>query len=135
MAQFAIDFSDEVDKLFSQLGDRLDEVAPKMLEAAAPILRDAAKAKAVRSGKNHKHMADNITISKPKKAKNGAWISTITIKGKRAEDNVRLMEVAAVNEYGSSKMSPQPFLRPAIAQSEAQINSVMLEIFEREMSK
>ena len=135
MAQFQMEFSDEVDKLFTQLGDRIDDIAPKMLEAAAPILRDSAKAKAVRSGKNHKHMADNISISKPKKAKNGAWISNITINGTRSEDGVGLMEVAAVNEYGTSKMSPQPFLRPAISQSSAQISKTMQEVFEREMSK
>lgn len=134
MPQFAMEFSEDVEKLFTQLGNKIDEVAPKMLSEAAPVVKETAKQKAARSRESHKHMADGISFSKPKKSKNGAWVSNIVIKGTR-EDGERLMEVAAVNEYGTSKMSAQPFLRPAIAQSQAEVNRIMQEVFEREMSK
>lgn len=134
MPQFAMEFSADVEKLFAQLGDKIDEIAPKMLAEAAPIVKESAKAKAARSSERHKHMADGIAFTKPKKTKDGAWVSNIVIKGTR-EDGERLMEVAAVNEYGTSKMSPQPFLRPAIAQTQNEVNRVMQEVFEREMSK
>lgn len=134
MPQFAMEFSEDVEKLFTQLGNKIDEVAPKMLAEAAPVVKEVAKAKAARSNESHKHMADGINFTKPKKSKDGAWISNIVIKGTR-EDGERLMEVAAVNEYGTSKMSAQPFLRPAIASTQNEVNRIMQDVFEREMSK
>jgi HK97 gp10 family phage protein len=134
MPQFAMNFSADVEKLFTQLGNKIDEVAPKMLAETAPIVKEIAKAKAPYSGELHKHMVEGIEFTKPTKAKNGAWISNITIKGKR-QDGERLMEIAAVNEYGTSKMSPQPFLKPAIKQAEPEVNRMMQEIFIREMLK
>lgn len=133
MPQFAFNIDDDLEKLFSQIGERLDEIAPKMLDAATPIVQKEVQNRAPRSSLNHKHIADNVAITKPKKTKDGAWIANVTIKGSR--DGVRLMEVAAYNEYGTKNMSAQPFLRPAIAASERRVNDKMREVFESEMSK
>lgn len=134
MPQFAMNFDAELEKMFNKLGNRIDEIAPIMLSEAAPVLKEMARAKAPYSGETHKHMADGISFTEPQKTKDGAWLCNITIKGTR-QDGERLMEIAAVNEYGTSKMAPQPFLKPAIKQAEPEVNRIMKEVFEREMSK
>lgn len=134
MPQFALNIDDGLGKLLEQISDGLlDEIAPKMLEAATPIVQTEVRNRAPRSSLNHKHVVDNIAITKPKQTKDGAWIANVTVKGSR--DGIRLMEVAAYNEYGTKNMSAQPFFRPAIAASERRVNDTMRKVFESEMSK
>lgn len=134
MPQFALNIDDGLEKLLEQISDGLlDEIAPKMLEAATPIVQTEVRNRAPRSSLNHKHVVDNIAITKPKQTKDGAWIANVTVKGSR--DGIRLMEVAAYNEYGTKNMSAQPFFRPAIAASERRVNDTMRKVFESEMSK
>lgn len=134
MPQFAFNIDDGLEKLLEQISDGLlDEIAPKMLEAATPIVQTEVRNRAPRSSLNHKHVVDHVAITKPKQTKDGAWIANVTVKGSR--DGVRLMEVAAYNEYGTKNMSAQPFFRPAIAASERRVNDTMRKVFESEMSK
>lgn len=132
MPQFAFEIDDELQNMVESIGSKLDEVAPKMLEAAAPILRDEIKARAPKSNVSHKHLVESVSIMKPKQVSNGGWIAYVNFKGKR-EDGERLMEVAAVNEYGRSNMSPQPFIKPAIRSCESEVNEKMKEVFMKEM--
>lgn len=133
MAQFAIDVS-SLQSLFSQHLELFDEVAPKMLKEAAPILEAEVVARVpVDTGVLKKH----IKLMKPKKTKTGAYISNVTIPGKRMVygEIYRNMEIAAWNEYGTSFRDPRPFLRPAIAAKNDAVVAKMREVYNREVDK
>lgn len=133
MAQFAIDVS-SLQSLFSQHLELFDEVAPKMLEEAAPILEAEVVARSpVDTGMLKKH----IKLQKPKKTKTGAYISNVTITGTRtiSGKSYRNMEIAAWNEYGTSFRDPRPFLRPAIAAKNDAVVAKMQEVYNREVDK
>lgn len=137
------DFSFRIDEeLYRQFVDHLkavDEVAPKMLEEAAPIVVEALKRHAPEDTGT---MKKGIKAKKPKKAKNGAWILPIVFTGKEKRKNkkgeeteVSNMVKAVVAEYGRSDKAPKPFVRPAMEEAQEQANARMTEVFNREVMK
>ena len=135
MAQFEMDFS-EIEKLFTKNLALVDEVAPRMLEEAAPILQQEIVKEMPASTS---HYASKVKISKPKKTKSGGWVSTINFAGK-AKDGTRLMQLMAFWEYGTyiSKNERIPktgFLKKAIARSENDVTKKMREVYDEEVNK
>ncbi len=133
MAQFALDL-DGINSLFNGHLEMFDEVAPKMLEAAAPLVEEAVIARAPKAtGK----LKGSIKLLKPKKTKNGGWISNVTIKGTRkiGDNKYRNMEIAAWNEYGTKFRPAKPFLRPAIAAVNNAAVEKMTEVFNEELKR
>ena len=126
------------EQLQKQLKD-FDKIAPKMLEEATPIVEKKVKEKVpVKTGQLKKSVKSN----KPKKTKNGAWITEIAFKGKNKKTLKNGEEretpngtVAAVLEFGTSEERARPFVRPAVAECENEVVEKMQEVFNREASK
>ena len=139
MARFEFNIPESFQKELSKHLSKTDKVAPKMLEEAAPIVVKALKNKApVSTGK----MRDGIKATKPKKTKDGAHIISIVFSGSesRKTKDGKITKVpnaikAAVTEYGKSDQEAQPFIRPAVAETEKQVVEKMQEVFNREMMK
>lgn len=131
MGSFLFNFED-VSKQLSERLDIFDDVAPKMLEVAAPILEDSIKKKAP---KRTGELKDSIKTMKPKKTKTGAYISTVVFEGYDSETGVPNALKAAVAEFGTSEKDPKPFIRPAVAETEKEITQKMQEVFNAEVEK
>lgn len=135
MGQFDIIVSDELNKLIAKHLADLDKVAPKMLDEAAKIVEaEVIRRAPVETGAMQKH----ISHTKPKQTKTGAYISGVTFKGtttvgKKNRRTVRNMEKAAWIEYGTSFRQAKPFIRPAIAATQAEAATKMAEVFNEEM--
>ena len=135
MAQFEMDFS-EIEKLFTKNLALVDDVAPKMLDAGGKIL---ASEIAANMPESTKHYANKVKLNKPKKAKNGGWISTVNFTGK-AKNGIRLMQLMAYWEYGTYKSQTERipktgFLKKAIARSENDVVKKMREVYDEEVNK
>jgi len=135
MAQFEMDFS-AVEKELSKNLALVDEVAPRMLEEAAPILQSEIVKEMPASTS---HYASKVKIAKPKKVKNGGWVSAINFTGK-AKDGTRLMQLMAFWEYGTYKSQTERipktgFLKKAIARSENDVVKKMREVYDEEVNK
>lgn len=133
MAQFEMDLS-ALEKELSKNLALVDEVAPKMLSAGGEIL---AKEIAANMPESTKHYANKVKLDKPKKAKNGGWISTVNFTGK-ADDGTRLMQLMAYWEYGTylstkERVPKTGFLKKAIAKSNKAVVEKMREIFIKEV--
>lgn len=148
MASFGFTMSEELQKELSEHLSRVDEVAPKMLEEAAPILVKALKHYAPTSIKKASNtvraskLKNNIKAKKPKKTKNGAWILPIVFTGKEIRKtsdgkyyDVTNAQKAVYAEYGKSDQEANPFIRPAIEDCEDDVNVEMQAVFFREMMK
>lgn len=139
MAGFNFTIPDSLTKMLSENLSRVDEIAPKMLEEAAPIVIEAIKKKApVSTGK----MRDGVKAKKPSKTKNGAHVLPIVFTGSetRKTKDGKTTKVpnavkAAVTEYGKSGQEAKPFIRPAIKETEQKVVEKMQEVFNREVEK
>lgn len=147
-------FSFSIPKGFEQMLSKIsniDEVAPKMLNAAAPVVIAAIKARApVESGS----LRDSVKASKPKLSKSGSWMCNIyfdgyetrtlksgkTVKipnmqkartlefGRRGRVNLRARPDGSVGEGLGAK----PFILSAVRDSSEDAANAMQEVFETE---
>ena len=105
----------------------VDELAPKMLEAAEPIMTRNLKA-AASTHKRTGEMESSIKPTKPKQTKDG-WSLTVRSTGTDRK-GVRNMEKMAYLEYGTSKQAATPVLGPAVRQSETACLAAMQNAFD-----
>ena len=125
MALFNFTIPEALIKALSENLSKVEKIAPKMLEESAPIVVNALKNKApVSTGK----MRDGIKAQKPSKTKNGAHILSIAFTGSetRKSKDGKATKIpnaikAAVTEYGKSDQEAQPFIRPAVAETEKEV--------------
>lgn len=120
---------DDLEKELDGLG-RLDEMAPAILEAAAPVLEKELKAR-VEAGANKGYafgdLAGSIKANKPEKNKLGHYVA-VTAKGKDRK-GVRNNEKLAYLNYGTSKQGAKPVIGKAIKNAEGRCLAAMQEKF------
>lgn len=132
MGSFQFEIPAEFSKQLSQHLDVFDKVAPKMIEAATPILKDSIKKKAP---KKSGELIESVGIKKPKKTKTGAYISTVVFEGYDSKTGTPNALKAAVAEFGTSEKDPKPFVRPAVAETEKEITQKMQDVFNAEVER
>lgn len=142
MAKLNIMPPEDLAKRLSNLGNKLDEIAPKMLDAAIRPLESQIKqnaAKHIRTGE----MIRSIKETKSKKDKKGVWRKKVQFDGydkwrkatpsdPRGVPNARK---AMSLEYGTVNQPAEPFIRPAVISSEGEVANEMQQTFDMEVSK
>lgn len=127
MAAYDMEFSDGFMQQLEALGD-LDIHAPKMIDAALPILE-----KAVKSGyakhKDTGSLSESITVHHAKLNKYG-YYGYVAPSGVD-KDGVRNGEKGAYLEYGTSKQEATPVIIPAIRSCEAAVIAAMQEEYNK----
>ena len=126
MAQMNLNLPDGFIRELEKLG-HLDETAPRMLEAAAPIIVNALKKEA---GK-HRDTGDlqnSIKAGKPKLTKTNAYIISAGPTGKDRKGMSNASKMVWL-EHGTSKMSPRPMIAAAVNSSEDEVMLKMQETF------
>lgn len=127
MARFKLEGIDGLMKDLSQMD--IERIAPKMLEAAVPILEQAVKRRAAM----HKESGDMYQSIKPTKPKRTDMGYSVVVRptGKDA-NGVRNMEKAAYLEYGTATQAASPVISPAIRETEEAVAQKMQDVFDRE---
>lgn len=130
MGAFNLIFPQELQGQLSRL-QNLDEIAPKMLNRAAPIVVEAIVDYAP---KDTKELAKSVKALRAKKQRHGrrkseqteAWELQITFEGEderrqpspnhpgRGAQPIKNIVKAAYIEYGTSFRPARPFIRPAL---------------------
>ena len=80
MANFEIIWSDDFQKQLENLGARFGEIAPQMIDEAAPILEKSMKRKLLRH-KNTGELINSIKAKKAKPVKGGGYYGYVTATG------------------------------------------------------
>ena len=139
MASFNIDIPDNI---FEGLGERFDEIAPKMINEALPIYKDAvvdAAKESIHSDPEHVRrqtgdMLRSATVTQAKKNKKEDWVGAVTFAGKDRSgysNNFKAVEL----EAGNSKQQARPFLQRAKNKSQSDVVEKMQEVYNREMGQ
>lgn len=137
MARFDFDMPKD---LFSGLGERIDEIAPKMIEAASPIYISHAKA-AINAAIRHRDrstgsLVSSMKMDKPKAAKGGGYVASITFKGKtKGKSKVSNFYKAFALEYGTSKQPATPWVATTNARAKVDVETAMTEVLQKEVGR
>jgi len=121
-----------IDELLKDLDDlSFERIAPKMLEAAAPVLEKNLRNRAAMH-KDSGEMAASVKSAGVKKQKDGYGVA-VRATG-TDKKGVRNMEKMAYLEYGTYKQAATPVVLPAVRESESAILAKMQEVLEKEVS-
>lgn len=131
MAQFELHGFDDLMMQLDRLG-RTDEVAPKMLEEAVPILREEV----VSQAEKHRDTGEMAASIKPTKVTKSADGYRVVVRptGKASGRNIRNMEKLVYLEYGVRGRPATPVLTTAVLNARPDVIRKMQEVFTREMS-
>lgn len=143
MGKFDFNVPPDFIKLLGNMQD-VERIAPKMLDAAAPILERNVRSEAMKH-KRTGDMANSIKRKKAARTKSGGYFVSVRPTGlstrqmgpdgkiRDRKEPVRNMEILAYLEYGASNMSPTPILTKATSDSEMPVLDKMQETFNQEV--
>ena len=132
MAKFLVnDFSTALENQINKF-DIVDEIAPKMLKKATPVVEKHLKS-SLQTHNQTGEMINSIKPTTPNKGKRG-WVSTVRPTG-RDDKGVRNMEKLVYLQYGTSKQVATPVLEQVVNKSKDEVQTAMQEIFSEEMDR
>lgn len=136
MGSFEFNIPDEFQKQLNKLAN-VDEVAPKMLEAASPIYETYIKQSIVQSiqhkDKSTGDLVKSVKMSKVKKMRGGGVCVTAQFKGYDSRHNANAVKAAGL-EFGNSHQEARPFVARANATSKQEVLDAMQEVFNKEVN-
>jgi len=124
----------------SRLGEKTDEIIPKMLEAGGEVVEAKVKSNlqsVIGSGTKEEsrstgELISALGVSSARQDKDGNFNVKVGFSEPRSDCKSNAM-IAGVLEYGKSGQSPKPFLKPAKSASKSACVDAMIAAFEKEV--
>lgn len=138
--KFESNFPPEFWKQFERL-ENIDEIAPKMLQAAAPVAVESIK-RQLQKHNNTGELISSVKARKPKKAKRGGYVQKIEFAGydrnrpatEKYPKGVPNAVKAAGLEFGNANEPARPFLETAARDCEQEAAEQMQQVFDTEVA-
>ena len=139
MAKASFKMPDDFLEKISRLGEKTDEIVPKVLMEGAKVIRRKTKSNLTSViGKNTKTasrstgtLASSLGVSPVRLNKDGNHDIKIGF-GETRTDGVSNALIANTLEYGKSGQPPKPFLKPAVSSAKREAAAVMQKTFDKE---
>ena len=140
MAKAAFKMPEEFLLKLSRLGEKTDEIIPKVLEAGGEVVEAKVKSnlQAVigsgtkRESRSTGELLSALGVSSARQDKDGNFNVKVGFSEPRPDGKSNAM-IAGVLEYGKSGQSPKPFLKPAKSASKSACVDAMIAAFEKEV--
>ncbi len=140
MAKVDIKLPEEFLMKISKLGEKTDEIIPKVLEAGAAVVLPKVKSNLSDAiGRNTKYksrssgeLLDSLGVSPARQDKNGNFNVKVGFREPRKDGGVNA-KIANILEYGKSGQPSKPFLKPAKAASRKPCIQAMKQKLEQEI--
>lgn len=150
MARLDIDFPDD---FFQELDGMFDEAAPKMIDKALPIYKDAMEdslSKSISTApedvkRQTGDLIKSVITKEAERTKTDAYIGVVTFEGSSKKttykrrgkaEPFRNFQKALGLEYGTSRgQTARPFLQRATNSCEKEVIDVMQEVFNKEVER
>lgn len=136
MGSVKISMPDDFLLKLSTLGDKTDEIVPRVLEAGGEVVLKKVQSnlRSVLSGDSSGQLECSLGMSPAKLNRKGDHDIKIGFSENRNDGKSNAM-LANVLEYGRSGQKPRPFLKPAKSQSKSACEAAMRAKLEEELSK
>ena len=126
--------------MLSRLGEKTDEIIPKVLEAGGEVVEAKVKSNlqaVIGSGTKEEsrstgELLSALGVSSARQDKDGNFNVKVGFSEPRSDGKSNAM-IAGVLEYGKSGQSPKPFLKPAKSASKSACVDAMIAAFEKEV--
>ena len=140
MAKAAFKMPEEFLLKLSRLGEKTDEIIPKVLEAGGEVVEAKVKfnlQSVIGSGTKEEsrstgELISALGVSSARQDKDGNFNVKVGFSEPRSDGKSNAM-IAGVLEYGKSGQSPKPFLKPAKSASKSACVDAMIAAFEKEV--
>ncbi len=140
MAKAAFKMPEDFLLKLSRLGEKTDEIIPKVLEAGGEIVEAKVKSnlQAVigsvtkEESRSTGELISALGVSSARQDKDGNFNVKVGFSEPRSDGKSNAM-IAGVLEYGKSGQSPKPFLKPAKSASKSACVDAMIAAFEKEV--
>ena len=140
MARCDIQIPEDFLLKLSRLGEKTDEIIPKVLEAGGEVVESKVKSNlqaVIGSGTKEEsrstgELLSALGVSSAKQDKDGNFNVKIGFSEPRPDGKSNAM-IAGVLEYGKHGQAPKPFLKPAKSSSKSAAVSAMKAKFESEV--
>ena len=140
MAKAAFKMPEDFLLKLSRLGEKTDEIIPKVLEAGGEVVEAKVKSNlqaVIGSGTKEEsrstgELISALGVSSARQDKDGNFNVKVGFSEPRSDGESNAM-IAGVLEYGKSGQSPKPFLKPAKSASKSACVDAMIAAFEKEV--
>ena len=140
MAKAAFKMPEDFLLKLSRLGEKTDEIIPKVLEAGGEVVEAKVKSNlqaVIGSGTEEEsrstgELISALGVSSARQDKDGNFNVKVGFSEPRSDGKSNAM-IAGVLEYGKSGQSPKPFLKPAKSASKSACVDAMIAAFEKEV--
>ena len=140
MAKAAFKMPEDFLMKLSRLGEKTDEIIPKVLEAGGEVVEAKVKSnlQAVigsstkEESRSTGELLSALGVSSARQDKDGNFNVKVGFSEPRSDGKSNAM-IAGVLEYGKSGQSPKPFLKPAKSASKSACVDAMIAAFEKEV--
>ena len=140
MAKAAFKIPEDFLLKLSRLGEKTDEIIPKVLEAGGEVVEAKVKSNlqaVIGSGTKEEsrstgELISALGVSSARQDKDGNFNVKVGFSEPRTDGKSNAM-IAGVLEYGKSGQSPKPFLKPAKSASKSACVDAMIAAFEKEV--
>ena len=140
MAKVDMKMPEEFLLKLSRLGEKTDEIIPKVLKAGGEVVEAKMKSNlqaVIGSGTKEEsrstgELLSALGVSSARQDKDGNFNVKVGFSEPRPDGKSNAM-IAGVLEYGKSGQSPKPFLKPAKSASKSACVDAMIAAFEKEV--
>ena len=140
MAKVDMKMPEEFLLKLSRLGEKTDEIIPKVLEAGGEVVKAKVKSNLQsvigRSTKDESRSTGELLsalgVSSARQDKDGNFNVKVGFSEPRSDGKSNAM-IAGVLEYGKHGQTPKPFLKPAKSASKKTCIDAMVAAFEKEV--
>jgi len=141
MAKVTVKIPDEFAQALSKLGDKTDDIIPRVLEAGGEVVLTKVKSNlsaVVGNGTKEEsrstgELERSLGLSPAKQKRDGSgWDVKVGFSEPRSDGGSNA-KIANVLEYGRHGQPPKPFLKPAKSQSKSACVEAMKAKFEQEV--
>ena len=142
MAKVQVKMPEDFLLRLSKLGDKTDEIIPKVLEAGGGVVEEKVRSNlSAAIGRDTKEesrssgeLLSSLGVSPAKIDREGNYNVKVGFAEPRSDGRSNAM-IANVLEYGKSGQPPKPFLKPAKTAARAPCIAAMKQAFEKEVEK
>lgn len=142
MAKATMRMPDEFLLKLSRLGEKTDEILPRVLKAGGDVVEEKVKSNLKRvignatkeESRSTGELVSALGVSSAKQDRDGNFNVKVGFSEPRPDGKSNAM-IAGVLEYGKSGQPPKPFLKPAKSASKNACINAMISALEKEVEK
>ena len=140
MAKATMKMPEEFLLKVSRLGEKTDEILPRVLKAGGEVVAEKVKSNLQRvignatkeESRSTGELVSALGVSSAKQDRDGNFNVKVGFSEPRPDGKSNAM-IAGVLEYGKSGQPPKPFLKPAKSASKTACISAMISALEKEV--